>query len=121
MVESITEVDRLLVQARAELQDRDGQIEVLQQALLEQQAKVAELERERDEIRTASSMSIASCEHGAVFYRLHDASGKIFAAAIVPMVTALDVNERVLEAIEAIQEMHGKAETDTIGECAGHG
>ena len=115
-------ITELLEANNAEVERRreaEEQVETLTLALAEEQAKVAELELERDdEIRMATSISVASCEHGSVFVRLHDKAGQIFAAACMPMVTALEMSGEIVDAIEAIAE---PGAGDTIGECAGHG
>ena len=52
------------------------------------------------ETRLAKSMSVVACEHGNIYFRLHDAEGKVFAAGIMDRITACGLIEQATEAIE---------------------
>lgn len=47
----------------------------------------------------ARSISIASCEHGSVWIRLHDRADKVFAAACVDVGTALGLEAQLRQSI----------------------
>lgn len=49
---------------------------------------------------SADSISVANCEHGSVYIRLHDRSGRIFAFGCVDRGTALALNAQITEAID---------------------
>jgi hypothetical protein len=51
-------------------------------------------------IQLATSISAVCCEHGNVYVRLHGKDGKIFAAATMPAITALDLNQQILDSID---------------------
>jgi len=52
------------------------------------------------EIRLAKSMSVVACEHGNIYFRLHDADGKVFAAGIMDRLTATNLVGEAVDAIE---------------------
>lgn len=51
---------------------------------------------------SADSISVANCEHGSVWVRLHDRSGKVFAFGCVDKGTALALNSQLSEAIDGL-------------------
>lgn len=60
----------------------------------------------------AASVSIARCEHGTIFFYLHDAAGVAFAVAPMDVHVAADVLEDLGQNIEAaVTAMLGDAGT----------
>lgn len=66
--------------------------------------------KDRNGVLIARSASVATCEHGTVFLRLHGADGKVFAAAIMDQATAAAFTA----------EMSGLVEGSATMDCAGH-
>jgi len=56
--------------------------------------------KKKNPIQMAKSISAVCCEHGNVYVRLHDADGKIFAAGSMPAMTALDLNQQIMDSID---------------------
>lgn len=55
---------------------------------------------------SAQSISIASCEHGSVWVRLHDRAGNVFAFGCVDTGTALALDNQLREAIAGVGRFH---------------
>lgn len=62
----------------------------------------------------AAGVSVATCEHGSVFLRLHGPHGQIFAAVIMPADRVADLEAELASARQAVA-------AGLAGECAGHG
>lgn len=61
-----------------------------------------------DDVRMADSISIAHCEHGMVYVRLHDAAGTVFAAGAMDFASAERLSGHV-----------GKHAAEARTECGG--
>lgn len=55
---------------------------------------------------SADSISVANCQHGRVYIRLHDRAGRVFAFGCVDRGTALALNIQIGEAIDGTSAFH---------------
>lgn len=49
---------------------------------------------------SAASISVANCEHGQIYVRLHDRAGRVFAFGCVDRGTALALNAQISDAVD---------------------